>query len=275
MTSDINKVKQFQVRGVPGNVTRADFDGRLVDFWGPANPTHVLVTHDGQNIFDKNTATRRRTWQLAQECLRISEELGQTPPLIISVFHSSSKSDPVGRYKDLTPQKPFVDGIKVLVNPPLIAVDEIRSDKYLDQINEVILPTITSFFEVDSTPDKTAMLGSSMGGLATIYGVGKRPDIYGTALAFSPHWVIADNSFVDALIDGLPKPGSHKLWMSRGTKGLDATYEAHQKYADLRALENGWRINHDLSTRIYPRTGHNEPSWAKYVSDALRFWLAS
>ena len=273
MAADFQRVKQFQVRGVPGNVTRANFDGRFVDFWGPENPTHVLVTHDGQNIFDKNTATRRKTWQLAQHAVRLSDELGINPPLIISVFHSRTKSDPHGRYKDLTPQQPFLNGLKVNVQPPLFELEEIRSDAYLRTINEEILPSIANLFGLKPEARNTAMLGSSMGGLMTLYGVGLRPDIYGSALSLSPHWVISDNAFVDALIDALPKPGTHKLWMSRGTKGLDATYETQQNYADQRALENGWRANHDFISKVYPRTGHNEKSWSKYVSSALKFWL--
>lgn len=265
-------VKRFQVRGVPGNVTRASFDGRIVDYWAPENPTHILVAHDGQNIFDRKTATRLTTWQLAQKSIRTFEEFGLTPPLIIGVFHSSSKIDPHGRYKDLTPQKPFLDGIKPTVEAGF-ELSEIRSDQYLNQINSEILPTLSRLCGLAPEPIRTAMIGSSMGGLTTLYGVGQRPDIYGTALAFSPHWVISSHAFIDHLIDALPSPETHKLWMSRGTKGLDASYEPFQNYADARAIRNGWDLERNFQTKVYPRTTHNEKSWQSYVAESLRFWL--
>jgi predicted alpha/beta superfamily hydrolase len=272
MSAKMEIVRQFQVRGVPGNVTRANFDGRLVDFWGDSNSKHVLVAHDGQNIFDKKTSTRRSTWKLAQSAIRIAHEREVAPPLIIGVFHSGSKSDPDGRYKDLTPLKPFVNGVKLSVKPSF-SIDEIRSDIYLNQIKDVILPSITSLFEIEQSPSNTAMLGSSMGGLMALYGVGANPEIYGTSLSFSPHWVISDNTLVDYLIDALPSSETHKLWMSRGTKGHDEKYVPFQNYANQRATANGWEIGRNFSTKIYPRTGHNEKSWQKYVADALHFWL--
>lgn len=270
--ANVKIVKQFQVRGLPGNVTRAEFNGRLVDFWGPANPTHVLVAHDGQNIFDRGTATNRSTWKLAQNAIRVADELGKTPPLIIGVFHSRTAADPEGRYKDLTPLQPFRNGVKTVVEANF-TLNEIRSDKYLQHISDEILPSISSLYSLTPSSANTAMLGSSMGGLMALYGVGLRPDLYGTALSFSPHWIISDNSLVEYLIDALPKPGTHKLWMSRGTKGHDANYGPLQNYADERAQKNSWRLHHDFITRIYPRTGHNQRSWQKYVDDALRFWL--
>jgi hypothetical protein len=58
--------KSFQVRGAAGSVHRTVISGRTVDFWAPQEATpYLLVTHDGQNIFDKESATRRRTWELA------------------------------------------------------------------------------------------------------------------------------------------------------------------------------------------------------------------
>lgn len=54
----MKEIKRFQVRGIPGAVTRADFSGRIVDFWAPdGGSDHVLIAHDGQNIFDRKTAT--------------------------------------------------------------------------------------------------------------------------------------------------------------------------------------------------------------------------
>ena len=264
-------IERYQVRGLPGTVCRTSFDGRRVDFWAPqGGASHLLVAHDGQNIFDRRTATRMRTWKLAQTATRVFPTHGFNPPAIIAVYHSSSKSDPHGRIKDLTPQDPYQAGVE---GPKLFPLHELRGNSYHTLIAEEIIPTIADSLALHVDPKLTAMIGSSMGGLSTLYALSLYPDLYKTALAFSPHWTIGGNPLVDALLTKLPKPGSHKIWMSRGTKGLDAAYEPFQDYADTQMEERGWQLGSNFASHIYPRSGHNEPSWARYVDQALKFWL--
>jgi hypothetical protein len=97
----------YQIRRVPGQVNRAIFGDRFVDFWAPQNPSHLLIAHDGQNVFDPRTATRRSTWRMAQNAIKVFEDKGLIPPAIIGIFHSSSKENPYGRAKELSPQGPF------------------------------------------------------------------------------------------------------------------------------------------------------------------------
>jgi predicted alpha/beta superfamily hydrolase len=270
--------QSYQIRGVPGFAHVTYFEGRRVDYWSPTNPTHIVVAHDGQNIHDRRTATRHRTWQLAKHAIRIAEEMSITPPAVLGVFHSSSKRDPFGRAKDLAPQQPFLDGIKVVngkSSAPIFPLEQLRGDAYQELIATQILPTIASTIGLELDRGRTALLGSSMGGLATLYGVGQYPEIYGTALAFSTHWVIGGHPLVDALINGLPDPSRLRLWMSRGSKGLDSTYEELQNYADSKARDRGFLMGHNFCTKVFERTGHNEKSWAGYVDQALRFWLAA
>jgi predicted alpha/beta superfamily hydrolase len=270
-------LEKYQIRGVPGQASRTSIEGRRVDFWSPENPTHLIVCHDGQNILDRRTATRRKTWQLAKASIKVAEELGMTPPAIIGVYHGGTKKDPNGRYKDLTPEGPYRNGVKPILPPGYSQLDlsELRGDWYQKFIAETVVPTISAEIGIDLVREKTAMLGSSMGGLATLYGVGLYPNLYGAALSFSPHWVIGANPLVDALIDALPGPDRLRLWMSRGTKGLDGTYEPFQDYADERAQDRGFVMGQNLSSKVFERTSHSEKSWASYVDQALRFWLRS
>lgn len=271
----MREIKRFQVRGIPAQVTRAEFSGRTVDFWAPAGGTDtVLIAHDGQNIFDPRTSTHlRQTWKLAQNAIRVAQENHKSPPLVIGVFHSSNKNDPYGRLKDLSPEDAFRDGVEPNNPPsgPLFSLSELRGNSYLSQIFDEVLPSIASSSHVDYSPEKTAMLGSSMGGLATLYAFNKFQNYFHTALAFSPHWVLGGNPLVDYLIDNLPNHHGRKLWMSRGTKGLDSAYEPFQVLADVKVRKSGWHNN--FETRVYHRTGHNERSWSKYVDDALRFFM--
>ena len=269
----MNEIKRFQIRGVPGEVKRVRFEDRTVDYWLPKEPaTHLLIAHDGQNVFDGTTSTRRyQTWQMAQSALRVSRELGITPPAIIGVWHSQSEENPWGRGKDLTPARYFREGLEVHKDfADILVADKLESDQYLATIFNDIVPAIAPHVAATNT----AMIGSSMGGLNTLYALGENPTKIFTALALSPHWPFAGNGLVEATIGSLPDPGQHKIWMSHGTKGLDAAYAPFQIYADQLLRARGYR-SHDFVSKVYNRSGHNERSWAKYLDQPMRFWLAS
>jgi len=279
----VQPIKRFQVRGAPGEVVRIQLCDRYVDYWAPPEPTtHLIVAHDGQIIFDKSTSTYGQIWKLAKSATKVFKNHGFAPPLIIGVFHSSSATNPGGRAKDLAPQDIFQNGVTPRENFPGIwptperkfPISELRGNRYQADIVESIIPTITSAVGHTLNPANTAMLGASMGGLATLYGVSKYPEIYRTALAFSTHWSVGMDPLVSELMASLPPAGTHKLWMSRGTKALDAGYGPYQEYANNIAVSRGYRYGRDLATPVYQRTTHNEKSWSSYVTQALEFWIS-
>jgi predicted alpha/beta superfamily hydrolase len=266
----MQEIKRFQVRGVPGEVVRVQFGSRIVDYWIPKGGTdRLLIAHDGQNVFDGKTSTHRgQTWKMAQTAIHVSQELGINPPAIIAVWHSSTKENPWGRAQDLAPQRFFTQDAYIdprwkLKDPSFV----VKSDEYLDQIFNTIVPAIFP----ESTPEKTAVIGSSMGGLATLYAAITHPEKFTTALALSTHWIISDQDFARKMVEALPI--THKVWMSRGNKGLDAEYPPLQDFVDQLMVARGFG-NRYLS-KSYNRSGHNERSWAKYLNEPLRFWLST
>ena len=275
-------VKQFQVRGDAGEVKRALFAGRTVDFWAPPTPTpYLLVTHDGQNIFDKATSSRNRTWELAGTATKVAAEFGIPAPIIIAVFHSSNPSDPYGRGKDLAPQDVFTGGVEPVVNvsgiwptpEPTFPLSELRGNQYIRELSETIVPIICGYLKHEIIPEGSAVLGASMGGLAALNTLARYPNLFHTALSFSPHWIVGREPLVERLMGVLPPAGSHKIWMSRGTKGHDSHYGPFQELANQMAIAARYKYGRDLATPVFNHTGHNERSWASYVNQSLRFWL--
>jgi predicted alpha/beta superfamily hydrolase len=266
----MQEIKRFQVRGVPGEVVRVQFGSRIVDYWIPKGGTdRLLIAHDGQNVFDGKTSTHRgQTWKMAQTAIHVSQELGINPPAIIAVWHSSTKENPWGRAQDLAPQRFFTQDAYIdprwkLKDPSFV----VKSDEYLDQIFNTIVPAIFP----ESTPEKIAVIGSSMGGLATLYAAITHPEKFTTALALSTHWIISDQEFARKMVEALPL--SHKIWMSRGNKGLDAEYPPLQDFVDQLMAKRGFGSRY--MSKSYNRSGHNERSWAKYLNEPLRFWLSA
>ena len=272
----MQEIKRFQVRGVPGEVVRVQFGPRTVDYWIPKGGTdRLLIAHDGQNIFDGRSSTHRgQTWQMAQSAIRVSRDLGIAPPVIIGIWHSGTKDNPLGRMKDLTPEIYFKAGVPISADAIAwlggsFDTTLLNGEMYLREIFEKYIPAIAPGIP----PSQTAMIGSSMGGLATLYAVAQMPERFSTALALSPHWPLGANGLVEKTINSLPLPGTHKVWMSHGTKGLDSGYAPYQIYADQLMHERGYRTN-NFTSRVYPRSGHNERSWARYLDQPLSFWLS-
>ncbi len=264
----MQEIKRFQIRGVPGEVVRTRFQERTVDYWIPRGGSdHLLIAHDGQNVFDGTTSThRRQTWKMAQAAIDVAKEAGIKPPTIIGVWHSSTKNNPWGRAKDLAPEKFFKPDTYVdprwAINDPTVTL---QSDAYLKQIFSEIVPAIVGIH----SSERTAVIGSSMGGLATLYAAIQHPDKFSTALALSPHWVISDDDFLRSIVREIPL--SMNVWLSIGTKGLDAEYRRSHELAKNLLIERGMRVN--LGTKIFEKSGHNERSWARDVREPLQFWL--
>jgi len=278
-------IEEFQVRGVAGTVKKVRFGTRTVDYWAPAKPgSRIIVAHDGQNVLDKRNIGinphQRATWELAQSAVKVAERNNEIPPTIICVYHTPYLEDTLGRLKEYTPAK-YMSQISdwMIESYGLYQVKveeflkELNADDLLDQITDEIVPEITAQLGQEIEPSKTAILGASMGGLAAIYGVIRKPDFFHTALSFSPHWVIGGDSLAKKMMQDFPLPGQHKLWMSRGTKGLDALYENSQNKANILIRNRGYKDNSDLVTRTLTNGAHSNATWARYVPSALEFWM--
>ncbi len=278
-------IEEFQVRGVTGTIKKVRFGNRTVDYWAPRNPGgRVLVTHDGQNVLDKRNIGinphQRATWEIGQSAIRIAEKNNEVPPTLICIYHTPYSEDTVGRLKEYAPaqymsakENWMIESFGLYKEDVSTFIHQLTADQLIDEIINVIVPRVTERIGQSIEPIKTAILGASMGGLASIYAVIQRPDFFHTSLSFSPHWVIGGDALAEKMMKDFPSPGKHKLWMSRGTKGLDARYELSQNLADKLIKSRGYKEDRDFKTRVLINGSHSNATWARYAPDALDFWM--
>jgi hypothetical protein len=278
-------LEEFQVRGVSGNVSKVQIGTRTVDFWSPNKPgKHIIVAFDGQNVLDKRNIGinphQRATWKLAESAVRVAAKNGITAPTVICVYHTPYLEDNLGRLKEYTPKK-FMRSAEdwMIESYGLYNVkvenflSDLNADELIADITERIVPGITSRVGQSISPEGTAIIGASMGGLAAIYSTIERPDFFQTCLSFSPHWVIGGDQLASKMMNEFPLPSKHKLWMSRGTKGLDALYEGSQNLADKLIKSRGYVEKKNLLTRVLNKGAHSNATWAQYAPMALDFWM--
>lgn len=260
-------------------------DTMTVDIWFPEEyalrPTcryPVIYMHDGQNLFDASTTWNGQSWEMDRAMCSLTEN-GKINPAIIVGIHSF----PETRVADLMPQK-------AITGTPLEAVLEdvgqkgvaLRGDAYAAFIAETLKPVVDSTCRTKPDLGNTSVMGSSMGGLMSVYALCEYPDVFGNALCLSTHWTGTPSvakEFEDAMyayIDrNLPPASGHRLYFDHGTKTIDAAYDS----AEGRILEMIKRKGYSygdgtLLNLVDYGAAHEERAWAARVAVPLTFLLA-
>jgi predicted alpha/beta superfamily hydrolase len=252
-----------------GRLDQFEFDGHRVDVWVPAtlNPeTPVLVMHDGHNLFDPKNSSYGSTWGLLAALPKRIKTANK--PLIVGVWQEFGEN----RVLELGPEEFVASNPKALELIPKEMLPKGGYQKlgntYQQLIAEKILPVLADVYAIKLDPSRTAIAGSSMGGLASLYGMVKYPKVYGTALCYSTHWPIGGDAMVDWFVKNLPMDGKHRVWSDTGTIELDAAYAPfHARFVSKMPTEN-------FVGAIYPMTGHNEDWWAGRVEHPINWWLS-
>jgi predicted alpha/beta superfamily hydrolase len=193
------------------------------------------------------------------------------------------------RHADYFPQKPFDDlssKDKTFVTITLQeagrtkAVFQPVSDNYLKFIVEELKPYIDQNYATAKGPEHTFIMGSSMGGLISLYAVCEYPTIFGGAACISTHWPgifsVENNPIPDAFFaymrKNLPDPKTHKIYFDFGTATLDALYPPLQKKADEVMIEKGFTPA-NWETHKFEGADHSENAWKERLSIPILFLL--
>lgn len=272
----------------PGKIERwPDFRSRHVgprnvEIWLPpgysAERRHaVLYFHDGQMAFDATRTWNGQSWDL-DDTLAVLIAAREVQSTIVVAIWNAGKA----RHAEFFPQgflpwiepeswrRDFVE--KALQGHP-------RSDAYLAFIVEELKPAIDAQYATLPDRDHTFMMGSSMGGLISLYAQCEYPQIFGGVAALSTHWIgiFEKNRQIPAaalryLEQHLPPAESVRLYLDRGTTELDALYDDAQRDVDKLLQDRGYRPPGTVS-RIFDGDGHSERAWKSRVAIPLRHLL--
>ncbi|HEV7610330.1 MAG TPA: alpha/beta hydrolase-fold protein [Steroidobacteraceae bacterium] len=253
-------------------------DARNIDVWlpdgySPAGRYRVIYMHDGQTLFREQKSGSAQSWRVADTAAALIRQGKLEDLIVVGIWNN-------GRYRDSEyfPQKAlallpcesrtaFVD--KKLARQP-------RADRYLRFIVEELKPAIDSKFATRPDRDETAIMGSSMGAMISLYAISEYPQVFGAAACLSTHWLGLENdasiplATFEYLRNHIPDPAGHRIYMDHGTVGLDASYAVHQQLFDLMMTDKGYGDRNYVS-RVFPGAGHDESAWADRLEIPLRF----
>ena len=183
------------------------------DYQASSKSYPVLYMHDGQNLFDAATAAFGE-WEV-DETLNALFANGDEGVIVVGIDNGG-----VHRLDEYSPW----------VNPNYGGGE---GDAYLDFIVETLKPYIDGLYRTKPEAEYTGMMGSSMGGLITLYAALRHPDVFGKAGVFSASFWFADAVY-DYAAAATVAPGT-RIYMIAGA--LEGSGQSNQ-VADMQSMGN-------------------------------------
>lgn len=225
----------------------------------------VIYMQDGQNLFD-NATSYAGEWGVDETM----EDLGRSEgveAIIVGVPNTGiHRLDEYSPFRD----KRLGGG---------------RGDDYLRFLVEVLKPQIDQEFL--SLPERkyTGIMGSSMGGLISLYAFFEYSSIFGFAGVMSPSLWFADEAIFKYVESAAYFPG--KIYLDAGTREYGESHNSgrlhratasRRYYASVRKLKGmlvrkGYRPFRDIMHVEEKWAEHSETSWRRRLPPALRFLI--
>ena len=209
----------------------------------------VLYMHDGQNVFDPNTASAKVDWQIDESADSLIA-LGKIDPLIIvgiyNTVHRSSEYEPTRRGK-----------------------------RYRSFVVSELKPMIDKNYRTQPEKEFTLTGGSSAGGIVAFMLAWENPDVFSGAICMSPAFKIDDINYVKPVSRYKGPMKDLKFYIDNGGIGLEARLQPGIDDM-LKALQRqGYEENVDYLWVLDLDAEHFESAWAWRMPLALEFFYSS
>lgn len=237
----------------------------------------VIYAHDGQNLFEPGHSYGGVEWGLDETAEALMANGTLPKAIIVGIWNTDA------RWQEYAPQKVIEsltgDTGSEWLGPEL---PELKGDAYLRFIVEELKPFIDETYQTHPDQDHTFIMGSSMGGLISLYAIAEYPDTFRRAAAVSIHWPLtepegamaqqADAAMQAYLATSGIDASKHTIWFDHGTETLDAAYPPHAIAMESWFRAQGWDESQAIFTS-YPGTDHSEGAWAARADQILTFLL--
>jgi len=199
----------------------------------------VIYMHDAQNLFDPATSFAGEVWHVDSALAALGYQ--GLEAIVVGVPHAGEQR--------MHEYNPFD-----------------RGDAYLAFIVHTLRPIINQDFRTLTARSHTGIMGSSLGGLISLYAFFRHPHVFGLAGALSPAFWVQRGLIYDYVRAAPFSPG--RIYVDNGSLENNA-----QGMYD-RLLDKGYRA--DLDVKYVREEGgmHRESAWARRLPDALRFLLS-
>ncbi|MCL9805784.1 alpha/beta hydrolase-fold protein [Flavobacterium amniphilum] len=198
----------------------------------------VIYLQDAQNLFDSKTSFSGE-WNVDETLDSLNAEV-----IVVGIEHGNDK-----RIDELTPypNEKYGGG---------------KADDYLDFIVNTVKPYAEKNYRIKTSPKYTAIGGSSLGGLFTLYALQKYPDKFQKGFVFSPAFWINPEMYPLIEKSGLKA----KMYFLCGDK------ESEDMVSDMQKMIAVLPKTVTVTSEIVKDGQHNEKLWRDAFAKAY-LWL--
>ena len=208
----------------------------------PSKSYPVLYMHDGQNLIDPKISYAGKDWQVDETVTRLIKEYKIKEVIVVGIYNTGDRLE---EYSDTE-----------------------KGEKYLKFLIEELKAFVDSKYKTLPDPNNTAIMGSSMGGLASFLAAWKHPEVFSMTGCMSSSFYFNDDK-VFKMLDEYPGPKKHiKFYIDHGEDGLVRGQKMFCKLTQM-----GYIIGTDLDYYFAPGAEHNESEWAKRLERPLLFFF--
>lgn len=214
----------------------------------------VLYMQDGQNLFD-SALSYAGEWQVDETLSALAAE--GIEALVVGIPNAGKNR--IIEYNPFHPQTP-------------------NGAQYVDFMANTVKPLIDREFRTLPEREHTGVIGSSMGGLISLYAYFAAPQVFGMAGVVSPALWFGKGQMYDFVARAPFVPG--RVYLDVGTQEVAGTGKnRHHAQAYLESvqrmaqtlLKKGYVAGENLWYVEDEGGQHNETDWARRLPDMLRF----
>ncbi|MFN2454930.1 MAG: alpha/beta hydrolase [Pyrinomonadaceae bacterium] len=207
----------------------------------------VLYMHDGANIF--------LDWRIDETAKALINAREIEPLIIVGVFNGGTSEE---RFIDYTPTRDarYRGGSG-------------EADRYGRMLVEELKPFIDSEYRTLPDATHTALGGTSLGGLVTLYFGLKYPETFGKLAVMSPS-VAWDNKMIVRNVKALKAKHASRIWLDIGDGEGQASVSSVRELRDALTAK-GWLLNSDLNYYEAKGAQHNDKAWGERAGLVLKY----
>lgn len=217
------------------------------------------ILQDGQNVFDSATAVFGVEWGVDETAERMIIEQQLRPVILVAVYNSENR---------ILEYTPFPDP----------ANGGGGAEIYRTFITDELLPFLEATYPISHRIEDRAVIGSSLGGLVSLFLGLSQPAIFGAIGCLSPSLWWGQKNFITGLAGAPPLAKRPRLWLDCGTMESDDDSNGNgvpDLVDDMRTLRavlvyQGYRLDDDLFYHEYEGATHDEQAWSLRIGEVLK-----
>jgi predicted alpha/beta superfamily hydrolase len=198
--------------------------------------------HDGQNIMDPKTAFVGKDWRVDETVMKLIKQKKIKEIIVVGVYNSPDRLDEYSWSE--------------------------KGRNYLNFLVSELKPIIDANYKTLPEKEKTAIMGSSMGGLISFYAAWNYPEVFSMAGCLSSSFYYNNDKSIKTVeeYDGHKKP--IKFYLDHGE---DGALRGQRMFVEL--SKKGYVIGQDIDYFYSPGAEHNEKEWAARLERPLVYFF--